>query len=153
MQPSPRPPRSASASEPESPGEESPSSGLEFQVKELRSDLGDIHASLKRTVRIEWQRLQVRAIDACFRAGYFLCLFAAILAASVTAALLIAIGIREAFVAWSGSAWIGNLGAGAVILGLAIGVGLALRARLRNECVRKAKRETAEEDPPGNGRP
>jgi len=154
MQPSPRPPGAVKGQPAsESPDGESPTDGLEIQVKELRSDLGNIHDSLKRTVRIEWQRLQLRAVDAGFRAAYFLCLFAGILAASVTAALLIAFGIREALVAWSGSTWVGNLGAGVVILGLAAGVGLAVRSRLRNECVRRAKGAPAEPGPERNGNP
>lgn len=155
MQPSPLPPPGARESEPDSDGsgEESSNAGLDSQVKELRSDLGAIRDSLKRTVRIEWQRIQLRAVDACFRAGYFICLFACVLAASITAALLMAIGIREALVSWSRSEWIGNLGAGLVILGLAMGVGLAVRSHLRNECVRKAKGALAEPGPERNGSP
>lgn len=136
-----RPPAGAS-------GDEGSPAGLESLLKELRFDVRRIRGGLARIVRVEWLRLQLRGIDALFRAALALCLLGFCFASSVAAAFLIAHGIREALFGWSQAAWLGNLGAGLAILGIAIGAGLVLRTRLRNACLRKAKED---QSPDRNG--
>jgi hypothetical protein len=112
----------------------------EALVRELRSDLGRIRDSIQRTLGVEWQRLRLRAVDACFRAAFLACLFSFAVGASLAGALLLALGLREALTLWSGAPWLGNMGAGAALLGFAMGALLASRARYRSDCVREAKR-------------
>jgi hypothetical protein len=114
--------------------------GSEDLVKELRSDLGRIRDSFQRIVGVEWQRLRLRAVDACFGAAFLVCLFSFAVGASLGGALLLALGLREALTLWSGAAWVGDLGAGTALLGFAMGALLTLRARFRSDCVREAKR-------------
>jgi len=133
-----------SGPQPDASGDGSPSAELESLVKDLRSDLRRIRDGLKRIIQVEWRRLQVRGIDALFRTLIILCLLGFCFAASITAAILIAYGIREALVGWTQAVWIGNLGAGIGILAIAIGVGLAFRNRLRDSIVRAAKRDGSE---------
>lgn len=141
-----RPPAGTRESEPhpDASGDGSSSAELESLVKDLRFDLRRIRDGLKRMVQIEWRRLQVRGIDALFRALIILCLLGFCFAASITAAILIAYGIREALVGLTQAVWIGNLGAGIGILAIAIGAGLAFRNRLRDACVRGAKSDREE---------
>ena len=155
MRTSPQPPTGTRDGEPDpdATGQGSSPAELESLVKKLRSDLGGVHDGLKRAARVEWQRLKVRAVDAGFRAAFFLSLLAFAVSASITAAILIAAGIRGALAVWSRAGWVGDLGAGFAILGIAIGGALGVRAHLRNECVLGAKRDPADEGPAGNGRP
>jgi len=113
---------------------------LETLVKGLRSDLGGVRDGIRRTLLVEWQRLRARAVDACFRAAFGLCLLAFGLAASVAGALLIAGGLYKAIVLWTRVEWIGGLGAGLGILAIAVGFGVAVRNHLRNESLDRAKR-------------
>jgi len=150
MRTTPRPPAAMGEIEPEAGTSEEvgPSGEMETLVKDLRSDLGGIHDSLKRTLHVEWQRFRLRTLDACFRAAFLVCLFGFALAASVSGAVLVAAGLREAVTLWSGAAWLGDLGAGSAILGFAIGLLWVVRARLRRNCVLEAKR--AGKSPNGN---
>jgi len=113
---------------------------LEALVRELRTDLRSIYGSLKRTVFVEWQRLRLRAVDAFFRAAFFLCLLGFALAATISASLFIVRGIRNGLVALSGAEWVGDLAGGLVILAVSLGGCLAVRVHLRNDIVRQARR-------------
>jgi hypothetical protein len=144
--------RRGGAPEPDATGSEDASVELEALVRELRSDLRSIYGSLKRMVFVEWQRLRLRAVDAFFRAAFFLCLLGFALAATISSSLFIVHGIRNAVLAWSGSEWVGDLGGGLVILAVVLGGCLAVRAHLRHDIVRKARRafiapETSEKEP------
>jgi hypothetical protein len=99
-----------------------------------------VRDGIKRTLFVEWQRLRARAVDAFFRAAFGLCVLGFGLAASIAGALLIAGGLYQAIVMWTRVEWIGSLGAGIGILALAAGVGVAVRNRLRNESLDRAKR-------------
>jgi len=129
---------------PDDSGNGRPSAELETLVKDLGSDLRRMRDGIRRMVQVEWRRLQVRGIDAFFRAGVVLCLIGFCFAASITAAILIAYGIREALISWTHAAWIGNVGAGLGILAISIATGLAFRNRLRDAIVRAAKRDGSE---------
>lgn len=113
---------------------------LESLVKGLRSDLGGVRDGFRRTLFVEWQRLRARAVDACFRAAFGLCLLAFGVAASMAGALLIAGGLYKAIVLWTRVEWIGGLGAGLGILAIAAVVGAVVRNHLRNESLVRAKR-------------
>lgn len=132
--------RRGEAPSPDPTGEGASSVELEALVRELRVHARGIYGSLKRLVFVEWQRMRLRAVDGFFRAAFFLCVFGFGLAASVTAAFMIVRGLRGAILAMSGNAWLGDLGAGLLILGIALGGSLAVRFHLRGGIVRETRR-------------
>jgi hypothetical protein len=118
---------------------------LEALVRELRVHARGVYGSLKRLVFVEWQRLRLRAVDAFFRAAFFLCVLGFALAASITAAVMILRGLRGAILAMSDTPWLGDLGAGLLILAIALGAGLAIRQHLRGRIVHQTRRGLASE--------
>ena len=52
--------------------EESSSDDVESLFQEVRSDWGDIRTGVKKAVRLEWRRLQLRLVDAFFNAAFLL---------------------------------------------------------------------------------
>ncbi len=125
---------------PDPTGEGASSVELEALVRELRANARGIYGSLKRLVFVEWQRLRLRAVDGFFRAAFFLCLLGFALAGSITSAFMIVRGLRGAILAMSDTPWLGDLGAGLLILGIALGGSLAVRIHLRNSIVRETRR-------------
>lgn len=116
------------------------SAELQALVRSLRSDLRSVYGSLRRTVFVEWQRLRLRAVDAFFRAAFFICLLAFALTATISASILIVHGIRKAFAAWSGVEWAGDLGGGFVILAAILGACLGVRTHQRRSIVQQTRR-------------
>ncbi len=138
---------------PDGAGEEGSPAELEALVRNLRSDLRVGYDSLKRTAAVEWQRFRWKANDAWFRAGLVAFALAFGLTASISAAILIVLGIREALAAWSRAVWVGDLGAGFLIAGAAIGGALAVRRHIRKDCLSKAREALAERTPVGSEEP
>lgn len=132
--------RRANGSAATGPDEAGREETLEAQLKELRGDLRGVYDSLRRVVFVEWQRLRLRAVDTYFGAVFYICLLGFAMAASVSASLLVVSGIKGGIHAWSGAEWIGDFGAGAVVIGMLLCGGLAVRAHLRHKIVREAKR-------------
>jgi len=132
--------RRGGAPSPDPKGEGASSVELEALVRELRTHVRGIYGSLKRAMFVEWQRLRLRAVDAFFRAAFFLCILVFALAASITAAVMILRGIRGAILAMSDLPWLGDLGAGLLILGIALGGSLAIRFHLRSQILRQTRR-------------
>jgi len=128
---------------PDPTGEGTSSAELEALVRELRAHARGVYGSLKRLVFVEWQRLRLRAVDAFFRAAFFLCVLGFALAASITAAGMILRGIRGAILAVSDVPWMGDLGAGLLILVIALGAGLGIRQHLRSRIVHQTRRGLA----------
>ena len=125
---------------PDPTGEAASSVELEALVRELRAHARGIYGSLKRLVFVEWQRLRLRAVDGFFRAAFFLCLLGFALAGSITAAFMIVRGLRGSILAMSDVPWLGDLGAGLLILRISLGGCLAVRQHLRGSIVRETKR-------------
>ena len=143
-----RVPNGERGDEADAPEEETLSGDLESLLQELRSDLGDFRAGVKRAVRLEWRRLQLRLVDAFFNAAFILSVVALGLAAAVAADYFIAQGVRGGLLAWTEIPWAADLGAGFSILALGTGEFFALRSYVRNACVRKAKETGDGEDRP-----
>lgn len=125
---------------------ETGSGDMSALIATLRSDLHGIYGNVKRALYVEWQRLQLRAVDVFFRAAFYVCLLAFALTASVSAALLVVQGIKHALLAMTGAEWVGDLGAGLAVLAFVIVGGVAVRLHLRREIVRKTKRSLARRD-------
>jgi len=127
-------------SAPETSAESDQPSELQSLLKGLRSDLRGMYGSLRRVVFVEWQRLRMRAVDTYFRAVFYICLLGFALAASISASLLVVSGIKGGIHAWSGAEWVGDFGAGLVIVAVLLIGGFMVRAHLRQEIVRDTKR-------------
>lgn len=110
---------------------------------ELRGDVDRLFSSLKHAWAVERKRLYMRAVDAFFRGTFFLCILGFGLTASISAALLVVQGLRNAIGAWSGAQWVGELTAGLACLAVVVIGGLAVREHLRREIVRDTRRQVA----------
>ncbi|MEO6709756.1 MAG: hypothetical protein ABIP42_09255 [Planctomycetota bacterium] len=94
---------------------------------------------MRRIAFVEWQGIRLRAFELVFRGAFFLCAVCFVLAASISASVMLIRGLKLALQAWSGSPWVGDLGAGTlVLLGLGGGV-VAARSALRRNLVRKTE--------------
>ncbi|MFN0241724.1 MAG: hypothetical protein ACKVWV_02435 [Planctomycetota bacterium] len=111
--------------------------------KELRGDVDRLLSSVKHAWAVERKRIHMRAVDAFFRTTFFLCILGFGLTASISAALLVVQGLRNAVGAWSGAQWVGELTAGIACLAVVVIGGIAVREHLRREILRGARRELA----------
>lgn len=111
--------------------------------KELRGDVDRLLSSVKHAWAVERKRLHLRVVDAFFRTTFFLCIVGFGLTASISAALLVVQGLRNAVGAWSGAQWVGELTAGIACLVVVVIGGIAVREHLRREILRGARRELA----------
>jgi len=114
--------------------------GIGALFEHARSELSSLFVSLRRVAFLEWQSLQLRAIDAFFRVGFFICAVAFGLAASISAARLLVSGFRGAFQSLGASPWVCDLGGSAVALMLIFPGGILVRAILRKQLVKKVER-------------
>ena len=108
-----------------------------------RTELTNLFGSLKRIAFVEWQGLQLRAIDTVFRGALFFCAGVFGLAALVFAARLLVSGLRGAIQAMGGAPWVSDLGAAIVVLLLVFPGGLAARAMAKKKLVKKVERTLA----------
>jgi hypothetical protein len=102
----------------------------------LRNELRDLADDLKRALRVEWQRVKAGTVDTLIGFGLYLFLFGFGLVLVITAAVFVALAIREA---------LGNLGAGLAVFGGVLGAFVALRLWLRRRGVAKARKALEEE--------
>lgn len=100
-----------------SPKREEP--GLEDAPwKELRADLSEIAAELRKLALLRWERTRLAASEGAF--GLAFAAFGALAAAVATsvAAALFVIGLSGALTALAGGrSWVGQLAGGAIVLG------------------------------------
>jgi hypothetical protein len=108
-----------------------------------RTELTNLFGSLRRTAFVEWQGLQLRAIDVAFRGALFFCAGVFGLAALVFAARFLVSGIRGAIQAMGGAVWVSDLGAAVVVLLLVFPGAFAVRAMVRKKVVKKVERALA----------
>lgn len=104
-----------------------------------RTELTNLFGSLRRIAFVEWQGIRLRAVDAAFRGAFFVCAFFFLLAASISASLMLVRGLRLALEAWSGAAWLGNLAGGAIVIGLLAAGAIAAHRKVRRNIVRTAE--------------
>jgi hypothetical protein len=93
-------------------------SELAATLRQTRHDIRDFFDKVSRIAGIEVQRLKLRAVDKLLRSATYVFFGIAGLACAVYAAVLVISGIRGAVAEWTGRAWIGDLAAGALVLGL-----------------------------------
>ena len=121
---------------------------IETLFAHTRAEITSLLSSLKRIAFVEWQGIRLRALDVFFRGAFFLCLLGFGLTASISASLMLVSGARGALQSWSGAGWVGELGAGTIVLsGVMLG-GLGVRAALRIQLVRQAERRLERTAPP-----
>ena len=113
---------------------------LDATLAALQADIRRVLKGARRVVRVEAQRLHLFAVETFFRGAFYICLLGFALTASISAALFVVRGVRGALLAWSGAEWIGELGAGAVVLGVISLGGLAVRHQLRLKLMRRLRR-------------
>jgi hypothetical protein len=104
---------------------------LESLAETAQVELSGLRRDLNRAIRLEWIRIKTKIVDACIGGAFFLTLAAFFFAAVGTAAAFLAIELRNA---------IGNLGAAGAILAVVAGGGMVLRAHLRHQGVREARK-------------
>ena len=108
-----------------------------------RAELTNLFGSLKRAAFVEWQGLQLRAIDVAFRGALLFCAGVFGIAALVFAARFLVIGFHGAFQAMGAPIWICDLGTALVVLLLVFCGGLAARSVLKKKLVRKVEQRLA----------
>lgn len=113
---------------------------LDASASQLWSDVQRVAASARRVLYVESQRIHLFAVETYFRAAFYLCLLGFALTASVAASIFVVRGIHSALRAWSGAEWIGELGAGLVVLGVVFIGGRIVRANLSRDIVKRARR-------------
>jgi hypothetical protein len=116
---------------------------VERLAKDLRTDGERILRGLKRVGYVEWKRLNLRAVDIGFRVGLFALGGALALTLAITATVFLVSGIRGAFLAGIGSAWVADLLTGVVVLGAIAGAFFAVQARVRAQLLVSTKRAIA----------
>jgi hypothetical protein len=120
---------------------------LDATLNALQTDVRRVLKGARRVVRMELQRLHLFAIETFFRTAFYICLLGFALTATISASLFVVRGVRGALLAWSGAEWVGELGAGAVVLGV-ISIGaLTVRAQLRQKLMRRLRRSLLTDAP------
>lgn len=116
---------------------------LDASASQLWTDVQRVATSARRVLFVESQRIHLFAVETFFSAAFYLCLLGFALTASVAASIFVVRGIHSALRAWSGAAWIGELGAGLVVLGVVFIGGRVVRANLSRDIVKRARRRLA----------
>ena len=93
-------------------------SELAAMLRQTKRDIRDFFENVSRIASLEVQRLKLRATDKLLRGATFAVFGIAGVACAVYASVLVVSGIRGAVGEWTGRAWIGDLAAGALVLGL-----------------------------------
>ncbi|HTF87726.1 MAG TPA: hypothetical protein VK843_04910 [Planctomycetota bacterium] len=112
---------------------------IEALFGRTRTELTNLFGSLRRIAFVEWQGIRLRAFDFAFRGAFFVCAFCFVLAASVSASIMLIRGLKLALQAWSGSEWVGDLGASTIILGALTAAVMAARTAVRRSYVRRTE--------------
>lgn len=99
-------------------------------------------ASLVQIAALRWRRAQLRMVEAGFAVALRLGALVAAVALTVAAAFRLVAGVEHAITRATGEAWIGELGAGVLTLGLLVATArLARRRARRNVLARVAATE------------
>lgn len=104
------------------------------------AELRGFVASLAAVARLEWQRLQLRAIDSLLTFALFAVVLVVALAAAATAGVVLVAGVRDGLARWTGAVWAGELGAGLVVLFVLVCAGSLVRSLVRRRRVAAAVR-------------
>lgn len=120
-------------------------------IGRTRAELTNLFGSVRRIAFVEWQGIRLRVVDTAFRGALFVCAFFFVLAASISASLMLVRGLRLALVSWSGAEWIGNLGGGFVVLALLAGSGFVVHKIVRRNIVRAAEARLGVAPKPSSG--
>jgi hypothetical protein len=127
--------RQAIADEPQTEPHE-----FELLFDRIRDAIETFARSVAGIAVLEWQRFKLRVVDACMGFIAVLLLLASVVAVAIAAGVLLVTGTRDALVAWTGTPWIGEIGAGALVLsGLLLG-GALFRHITRRRLVAAAVR-------------
>ena len=116
--------------------DDAPAGDFELLLGGVRQELRALGDDFKRALRIEWLRAKAGAVDTFAGAALYLFLFGFGLVLVSTAAVFVALAIREA---------LGNLGAGLAVFGGVLAVFVGLRIWLRKRGVAKARKTLEEE--------
>lgn len=109
---------------------------------------GGVAESARRLATLRWKRLQLRCVDAGFAVVAGAVLLFAALALALAAALRFVAGLDHALTLWSGEPWVGEFGAGVVVLA-SLYVGFrGLRGRTRRALLDAAPRPRSDGAPP-----
>lgn len=119
---------------------------LDASASQLWADVQRVAVSARRVVFVESQRIHLFAVETYFRAAFYLCLLGFALTASIAASVFVVRGIHSALRAWTGVEWIGELGAGLVVLAVVFAGGRLVRANLSRTIVKRVRRRL--EPPP-----
>lgn len=112
---------------------------LDDSLAEMANETRRALDSARKVLYVESQRAHVLAVEAYFQVAFYVCLLGFGLTASISAALFIVRGIGSAIGSWSGSEWLGELGAGVAVLAVVVGGGLAVRTHLTRDILRRVK--------------
>ena len=123
-------------------------SELAAMLRQTKRDLRDFFDNISRIASLEVQRLKLRATDKLLRGAMFAVFGIAGLACAIYASVLVVAGIRGAVAELTGRAWIGELVAGVLVLGLfAFGFSY-VRGRARQSVLARVARMKARETAP-----
>lgn len=126
-----------------SSGQEQRSRGIADELADLARDLGAdwsrVSHSLRRVAAVEVRRLQLKLLDSYFVFSFYVCALAAVVTATIAAAVLLTYGLRDV-IAYLIDPAVAKLATGILGLMLTFGSALALRAWLRHRIVRSAAR-------------
>ena len=108
-----------------------------------RAELSTWFASMKRLAFVQMQAMRLRAIDAGFSLAFLLCILGIVLAVSISAATLLVSGTKGALRALTGSAWVGDLATGVLVLTIVVVSAFAARTSLRNRLIKQTEKRLA----------
>lgn len=122
---------------------ESPATDLGAQLGRAASDVQTLFERVVALAMLEWKRLRLRAVDRAMGVGALALLVLASAAIAIGAGVLVVSGTRDGLAQLSGEPWVGELGAGVLLL-LVIGLGgTLLRGVVRRRLVADAVRDRA----------
>jgi hypothetical protein len=133
----PRPADGSPACDP--PG--SVEAGVLALLEQVRAEVDGVVRSLQRALAVEKKRGALLLADVGLGLVATACTFAFLVAGAVTAGVLIVRGTSSALTAWTGRAWVGELGGGCAFLALlALGC-IGVRSALRRRAVKSVRRD------------
>ncbi|HUR28206.1 MAG TPA: hypothetical protein VM509_08460 [Planctomycetota bacterium] len=114
-----------------------------------RTELTSLYGSLRRIAFVEWQGLQLRALDVAFRGALFFCAAIFAIAMIVSAARFLVSGFHGAILAMGAPLWLSDLGAAVLVLLIVFGGGLAASSFAKKKFIKKVEQRL--KDFPVNG--
>lgn len=121
---------------------------LDLLLHQVKTDLRSLVESLERTAFVEFQRMQLKAVDGFFRGGLYVCALFAGIALSICTILLLISGIRGAFAAWTENQWAADFATASILLVVVLGGAFAGRSMLHSKILRKTERRLGKDQRP-----